>query len=99
MTNLRQRVTAAERAMGKTRPGLLRVLIVNDPEGLDVDDAQSGPSIEYRRLPNETVQAFRDRAARNAEARGERTILFGQQEKRESGFPIPQRSLTGAEKI
>ena len=78
--------------MGQTRPGIIRVLIVNDPEGLDVDDGESIPSfIEYCRLPDETVAAFRSRAALDAEARGERMVFFGQQEERPPGYPIPKR--------
>lgn len=92
MRDLGRRVAAAERAMGRMQPGIMRVVIVNDPGGLYVDDGGSTPShIVYRRLPDEAVESFRDRAAGDAEARGETMIFFGKQEARKRGFPIPKR--------
>ncbi len=76
MTDLKRRLAAAERTLARVRPGILRVVIEGDPGGLSEDDAESGGT-RYHRLPGETVEAFRERASTDAEARGHVTIIFG----------------------
>jgi len=65
--------TMIRRIMGRK---IVSVLVVNSPSlG---EDAQSG-GVRYRREPqHETVDAFRARAAADAQRRGERSIVFGE---------------------
>jgi hypothetical protein len=61
------------------RPRIITVLLINSPdESLDEDAAESG-GLRYRRAPNETVRAFRERAAENAQRSGKISIVFGEQ--------------------
>jgi hypothetical protein len=77
MTDLKRRVAAVERIFfAGRRSRILRVIIENCPDGLSEDDAESG-NLRYHRAPGETVDAFRERASNDAEARGRVTIVFG----------------------
>jgi hypothetical protein len=77
MTDLKRRLAAIQRIFfARRRPRIVRVIIENCPDGLSEDDAESG-NLRYRRTPGETVEAFRERASNDAEARGRVTIIFG----------------------
>ena len=83
MTSLRRRIIAAERAMRQVGPGIISIIFVNNPDGLDVDDGESWPSgRSYTREPQQTVEEFRDLARAEAQRLGEHTIIFGEQEPR-----------------
>ena len=58
---------------------IVRVLLTNSPDGMTQDDAESG-GVKYRRAINESVTAFRDRAAAQAEAQGCVSIVYGASE-------------------
>ncbi len=76
MVDLRRRLTIVERVLRTSHRGIFRVVLIHDPDGLSEDDAQAG-EFKYRRLPDETVEAFRSRASADAEAHGIATIFFG----------------------
>jgi hypothetical protein len=76
MSDLKRRLAAAERILARRRPRIVRVIIENCPDGLSEDDAESR-GLRYHRTPGETVEAFRERASNDAEARGRVTIVFG----------------------
>jgi hypothetical protein len=76
LVDLKRRLTIVERAMRLFKPGIFRLVLIHDPDGLSEDDAQAGEHT-YRRAADETVEAFRRRAAADAESRGIATILFG----------------------
>jgi hypothetical protein len=78
MSSLLRRIAAAEARVKLVSPGILAIVLVNDPEGLEVDDGQSGPNrICFRRRPHESFEAFRSRARAEAQRVGEKVILFG----------------------
>jgi hypothetical protein len=67
--------TTISRIMGR-KP--VTVLLVNSPTGMDADEAEAG-GIRYRRAPLENLDAFRARAAAEAQRRGALSIVFGEQ--------------------
>jgi hypothetical protein len=78
MSSLGRRVASAEARMKIVKPGILAIVLVNDPEGLEMDDGQTAPKrICFRCQPDESVEAFRDRARAEAQRAGEKVILFG----------------------
>jgi hypothetical protein len=77
MTDLKRRLAAIERIFfARRRSHIVCVIIENCPDSLSEDDAESG-NLRYHRAPDETVEAFRERASTDAEARGRATIVFG----------------------
>lgn len=76
MVDLRHRPTIVERALRLFRPGIFRVILIHDPDGLSENDAQAGEHT-YRRQPHETLADFRQRASADAELRRISTIFFG----------------------
>lgn len=77
MAELKARLTIVERAMRRFHPSIFRIVLVHDPDGLSEDDAQAGEFKYRRRVPDETLQAFRERASADAELRRISTIFFG----------------------
>jgi hypothetical protein len=79
MSNLRRRLAAAEARMRAVKPSIVSVVIVNDPEPLGDSVGMSVPNqVRYQRQPSESLEAFRDRAASEAERAGETVIIFSQ---------------------
>jgi hypothetical protein len=76
LADLKRRLSIVERAMRLFHPGIERLILINDPDGLSEDDATAGENT-YHRLPGETVEAFRLRASADAESRRISTIFFG----------------------
>ena len=86
--SLKTRLAAAERALGLARQGILRVVITGDPERMGRDVASSGDHY-FQREPDESVEQFRLRAAREAEMLGEHIIIFDEDEpKISAGEPV-----------
>jgi hypothetical protein len=54
----------------------MRIILIHDPDGLSENDAQAGENT-YHRLPDESIEAFRQRASADAESRRISTIFFG----------------------
>jgi hypothetical protein len=78
MSTVRRRIAAAEACMKMVKPGILSIVLVNDPEGLGEDEGQSLPRrIRFRRQPHESIEVFRHRARTDAGRAGEKVILFG----------------------
>jgi hypothetical protein len=64
MTDLKRRFAYVERIfLTSRRRRIIRVIIENCPDGLSEDDPESG-NLRYRRTPDETVEAFREREQR-----------------------------------
>ena len=79
MNLLRARLAAAEARMKSVRPGIVSVIIVNGPERLRDSVGISAPHhFCYNREPDEAMDAFRRRAASEAELAGECTIIFNE---------------------
>ena len=76
MADLKHRLSVVERFMRRSSPGIFRIVLIHDPDGLAEDDARAG-EYTYRRQPHETVEAFRQRASADAESRRIATIFFG----------------------
>jgi hypothetical protein len=78
MSNLRRRLACIEARMRTEEPSIPAVIIINDLDGLDIDEGQSWPSgRRYIREPPQTVEQFRTHARTEAQRLGERTIIFG----------------------
>ena len=75
MADLARRLTIVERFLRRSYPGIFRVVMINDPDGMSENDAQAGEHT-YRRQPHETLEAFRQRASASAESHGHLDNLF-----------------------
>jgi len=58
---------------------ITRIILSGGPEPMTADQGEAGGS-KYCREIYESVDQFRDRAAAQAEAAGEQTIIFGASE-------------------
>jgi len=87
MSNLRRRLAAAEARMNAVTPGIISIVVVNDPGRMGDSIGFSRPNhIRYQREPDESVEAFRRRAAREAERAGEELIFFSESEDRPENY-------------
>jgi hypothetical protein len=56
-----------------------RIILSGGPDPLTADDGEAG-GVRYTRALTESIEQFRDRAAKGAEAAGAVSILFGANE-------------------